>query len=142
MDTTFSTRVKVESAFYDPEKRMLCMVLFLKLTGDKRIVYCPKEDWHFHDGAPGDFPDSEMYKFAELIKGKDITWTMQDDPNIKTSISKKDKEELTDSLVKQIDNINKEIQDDNPANRIIANNAKEKFQNELRDRLRKEIGGK
>jgi hypothetical protein len=137
----FTTRVVVEKAFYDPEKQMLCMVLFLKLTGEKRIVYCPKSDWRYHDGQSGDFPDSEMYKFAKLITGREINWCMQDSPDIKSEITVKDKEELTDRVVKQLDSINLSIQENDVSKIILAEDQKLKYQNEVRDRIRKEMRG-
>ena len=152
MTDDFSTRVFVENAYYDATEKMLCLILFLKLTGEKRIVYSSKTDWHYHDGVAGDFPDSEMIKFAELIKGREMIWKIYSDPNCAASerllteegeLPKEDIK-LAPQIAKQLEELNKVFeQDSNIIGRKLEDVAriksKSEFQQEALNRMRSQI---
>ena len=79
---TFKTQIFIENSHYDSEERTLLLFVILTLTGDKRILVISADEWPLGNGKIVPLPDNYMYKWAETLRGKKITWELHSDPDI------------------------------------------------------------
>ena len=130
------TPIIVDDAIYDSKNKLLILFVRMKLTGEQKILVNPKSSYHWKDGQPGDFPDKEMYKTAQMYKGKSFLW--QHIVNVDTQqINATTAEQLAKNVGQQMVEITDVLSEDD---RII-NRKKEELEmiEEVRKKIRKKI---
>lgn len=142
MNEPFKTRILVTDAKYDLEQKSVVLFITIKMTGEKRVLVIPKDTYRYHESKMGDFPDAEMYRFADLIKGRELTWEFSSDVD-----ENKMTPEVMQKMVSRVGQQFQELQENFGSDESIMGRRaedlikidKKKAQNEALERIKKRL---